>query len=139
MKTTINIDGITLTATMTKKGEGTTGAFNLMHTKYRVILSVSGRECSFTFHDSHANWQKGAGASKQLIYDALDCYISDAYAYLNSRDFNDFCNEYGYDMETDLKTAKMTFEGCHKAYQNLTKLLVWDDIEKLSEIVRGES
>jgi hypothetical protein len=55
------------------------------------------------------------------LVDVLGSLTSDASAALHCRDFEDFCNEYGYD--TDSRAAEKVYAACTQVHFELYKLL----------------
>jgi hypothetical protein len=55
------------------------------------------------------------------VASVLDCLASDAAGVDNSRDFEDWCSEYGYDI--DSRKAERTFKTCERQALKLHKFL----------------
>ena len=64
----------------------------------------------------------------------LDCLASDASGYDNSRDFEDWCSEYGYD--TDRRKAEKCYRDCGEQAKHLRHLLGEDSYRELLEAER---
>lgn len=79
---------------------------------YRIYLSYKGKKCSFVYHDNYLNEVKKT--------DVIYCFCMDARAYLDSKNFEDFCNNFGYD--TDSIKALKTYKACKKQAEKCTRL-----------------
>ena len=108
---------------------------------YRVTLeNKQGFKFSTQYNDSIYNSRKN---NKVLINDIIACLLSDRSCYLSSRDYEDFCAEFGYEpyeeknyypyYDTNTK-AMRAYRACQRTSQNLEKLLSSEKLEKLHEI-----
>jgi hypothetical protein len=94
-------------------------------------------ECIFEYKAGTANhktlltyFSMGLGLhGKPKIDQVLDCLASDASGYENARDFEDWCNEYGYD--TDSRKAEKTYHIIAEQAKKLEKFLGEDEYKKL--------
>lgn len=91
----------------------------------RLMNIKTGVGCNFAFHDSIMNSQAHKAPS---ITDMLYCYVLDARSFDSTRSFNDFVNEFGYDISegensTGYREALKAFNGCKQAYHNLQNLV----------------
>ena len=89
--------------------------------RFKCKLIRHGKSYTFWFGQSIA-----AGDEKPNIYDVLSCL--DKY---ESRDFDDFCSNYGYD-NNSIKALK-TYKLVEKEYENVERLF-GDCMEELREI-----
>lgn len=120
--------------TVSARNKGTSKALlGDTHYKYLITMKVYDISVSFTFHDSISNWRKGKTATMEMINDAIDCIISDGYAWYNSYNLNDFLNEFGY--ENSIKGLRV-YIACKKTWFKLLQILNVDEIEELGNIVR---
>ena len=103
------------------------------HFAYTIEMSVGDEKYRTTFHDSAMHYPYGH-ATTQMIDSAVNCTILDADSYDHNRTFQDFCDEYGYDLELDEKNARNAFEGCREAYEALERLLTQDEMNELVEM-----
>lgn len=65
---------------------------------------------------------------KNIIY----CLVQDALAYDCSRDYNDFCAEFGY--ETSSKEAQRIHKACKRTYEVLAQHLTEEDMDFINHI-----
>lgn len=79
---------------------------------YRIYLSYNGKKCSFVYHDNYLNEVKKT--------DVIYCFCMDARAYLDSENFEDFCNNFGYDI--DSRKALETYKACRKQAEKCARL-----------------
>ena len=63
----------------------------------------------------------GHGGKRPELADVLECLAGDSAGHENSRDFADWCNEYGYD--TDSRRAEKTYRAVKRQAERLHKLL----------------
>lgn len=87
---------------------------------WMVRLKYRGRQLTVPF------WTGSAITADPDAEGVLDCLISDATAYDNARDFEDFCAEFGYD--TDSRRAERTYRECGALSARVHKFL-GDDFE----------
>jgi hypothetical protein len=68
------------------------------------------------------HFSQGPALTKEpALAEVLDCLSSDAVSVENSRSFEDWCAELGYD--TDSRKAERTFEACKRQSSQLRRLL----------------
>lgn len=128
----IQINGITIKVYAAHEGV-TTAMLDGLHDKYRITLKTEGDEKRFTYHNSIAHL--GRPLSEEDIIGAVDCIVSDAYSYLNSRDLYDFADEFGYDY--DSAGLRRVYNGCRRAYEKLMDLLESEEnLSAMEEMVR---
>lgn len=107
------------------------------HNRVQVINITTRKRCSFDYWGSimEPNQESADG-----VLSAITCYASDGCAYTRSRDFFDFCSEFGYD--TDSRKAEKCYKGCEKADRDLSRVIgdydflldsKWDDFTELKE------
>jgi hypothetical protein len=80
---------------------------------YSVTLKYQGRRMTVDF------WCGSAITTEPTSYDMLYCLLSDASA--NDMSFEDFCGEFGYDL--DSRKAEETYKACRKVGTKVRKLL----------------
>lgn len=88
---------------------------------WTVVLRYKRRRMTFSF------WT-GITCSLPVCFDAAYCVISDAQGVNNSRSFEDWCGDYGYD--SDSRTAERTYKQCTKQSDKLQALL-GEDYERI--------
>ena len=86
-----------------------------------ITLSRNGKKYTFNFGQSIA-----AGSKEPTMYDILTCLEK-----YESRDFEDFCSNYGYDSDS-IKALK-TYKAVYKEYKAVVRLF-GDIMEELQEI-----
>lgn len=76
-------------------------------------------------------FSKGVGhnGAEPTVDEVLDCLASDAAGIDNSRGFDDWCSEYGYD--TDSRRAEKVYRQCERQAQRLKKFLGDDCYQQL--------
>ena len=86
-----------------------------------IYGAMSGRKARMTVHFS-----KGFGHHGQepTVAEVLDCLASDASGVDGCRDFADWCNEYGY--EVDSRKAEKTWQACRHQTTRLENFLGQD-------------
>ena len=107
---------------------------------YRITLeNKQGYKFSCRYNDSINNSQKG---KKVNINDVIYCLLSDRLCYLSSRDYEDFCSQFGYEPYEEKNyypyyginaKANRAYRGCQRISENLEKLLTSESLEKLQE------
>jgi hypothetical protein len=137
MKQTYTLASGVVTASATRQKE-TMAMLGMMHYAYTIEIAKDGVKKTFTFHDSSYNYERGIQATNEMINDAVDCILSDAYAYSNNGDVYDFAEEFGYDPYEEYEKAEKIYNACGKTYDKLRDLLSLEDMEELSEIVRSQ-
>lgn len=88
---------------------------------FNITLSRKGKRYTFNFGQSIA-----AGDKEPTMYDILTCLEK-----YESRDFQDFCSNYGYD--TDSIKAFNTYKAVDREYKAVVRLF-GDIMEELQEI-----
>ena len=96
--------------------------------KYKITISNGGKPFSTVFYDSLYNTQRG---ERSEDFHILYCVVSDAQAYEYDEDYEDFCREFGY-LEED--KPKKIYNGCKRAYENLTETFGYEGYKTLSEL-----
>lgn len=89
---------------------------------YKITLKNEKGSYTFTFGQSIANV-----GQKPTAYDVLTCLTK----YVPGT-FDNFCSDYGYDI--DSRKAEKIYKAVKKEYQNIIRLFLIDEIEKLREI-----
>ena len=97
---------------------------NMTHPSFIVTITTENDErARFNFYASYNDYMKGKKAlDRDDMKNAVDCFLSDALAYDNSKDFLDFCDEFGYDVYEDRLRAKKAFVGCMRHYEAAVRL-----------------
>jgi hypothetical protein len=82
---------------------------------WRVTLRYKRRQMTISYSMGPAH------SSEPKTADVLGCLVSDANGYIGGRDFEDWCQEYGYD--TDSRKAERTWNAVQKQTRQLERLL----------------
>jgi hypothetical protein len=105
---------IRMMTTRTETNPHMKDARNMHH--YRCSLRTdSGRSLSVPFSMGMAH------TTSPTAEDVLDCLASDSAGVENSKSFEDWCGEYGYD--SDSRSAERTYRACVKQAAGLKRLL----------------
>ena len=104
---------------------------------YNVKLQVFNRTYNTVFNNSQAS-----GCSVPDPEGIIYCILSDADCYNYSRDFRDFCNEFGYEEYKEDRygnykentEAKKAFNACKKSYEAINRLFTGEQLEQLREV-----
>lgn len=65
--------------------------------------------------------QGSAHTKPPTVEDVLDCLAQDAAGIENSRSFDDWCGEYGYD--SDSRKAEKTYRACKEQHEQLRRFI----------------
>ena len=96
-------------------------------------LTCNGRKMAVPFTQGSAHQKSGKPTPPELD-SVLDCLAGDASGYDNSRDFEDWCSEYGYD--TDSRKAEKTYRAIGEQAKKLRHLLGEDGYRELLDAER---
>ena len=96
--------------------------------KYKITISNGNMPFSTVFYDSIYNTQRDERSDD---FNILYCIISDAQSYEYNEYFEDFCNEFGY---TDIDKPKKIYNGCKRAYENLTETFGYEGYKTLRDL-----
>ena len=89
---------------------------------WTVQLRYQGRQYTFPF------WTGTGWTSEPNAFDAAHCVLSDAVGFENSRSFEDWAGDYGYD--TDSREAERLYRAVERVHTNVKRLL-GDDFDDL--------
>ncbi len=110
--------------------------FDTQGPRYHYKISVNGSSYSFDYYDSIDHYEKRIMASnpkhsKDILESALYCILQDYFSFEDSMDFNDFCDNFGYDNDSmkALKTYQLIESNYHAFHSNVSQ----DQIEALQE------
>ena len=90
---------------------------------HRITLTYNGRRCSYIFNDNFHN-----DSTKEEI---IDCLLMDADAYNNSRNFEDFAEEFGYSADS-IKAFKI-YQACKKQAEKVSRLFTNEEVNQLKD------
>lgn len=96
------------------------GCDSYKHNRVKVENLTTRKRCSFDYWGSTVEPNQ---ESKEGVVNAISCYALDANAFNCSRSFEDFCSEFGYDIEFDSRKAKKAYKGCEKADKDLSRVV----------------
>ena len=107
------------------------GLFTRGHEKHSLTITIkdeSGRKYTrrtcYQFNPNYTKFKDG---------DGLHAVVLDALSYYNSRNFTDFCLEYGYE---ESGRAKRAFNSCKSAFEFFNRAgLSADDLGQLSDLL----
>ena len=129
-----NNEGQEIKATIRYAGKkpSSWGANANQHNVVTIRNIATGEHTTFDFWGSkvHPNQDSYEGLAS-----AMSAYTNDAISYENSRNFEDFCNEFGYDTELtkDYKRAKSAYNVCKKAKDKL-EIVIGAEYHFISEL-----
>lgn len=95
------------------------------YNNHRITVSKDGKRCSFEYWGSIANPEI---TNEIDAFYAVCCLASDAVAGL--MDFEEFCNEFGYD--TDSRKAKKSWKACKRAAAKVQRC--FGDVYEFAEL-----
>lgn len=98
------------------------GTFTNNHVRYNVRLDYNNKSY-FTEYQTAQEIDKN-----DIIY----CVLSDAQCYEYTRNIDEFMQEFGYN-NGKISEGIKAFEGCKKAFEELSKMFTNSEIEKLHE------
>lgn len=106
--------------------------------KYYLELNYNNKSYRFNFHDSIYNYQHNKKLNK---LDTIYAVLMDSNSIEYTKDFSDFCNEFGYKTYTETffpyyrivenQEAKKIYNACIKTYEALHDIFSSDELEKL--------
>lgn len=97
--------------------------------QYTATIEYEGRSLTTPFFT-------GSGWKQEPTWkDVLGSLITDADCYINSRDYTDFCNEFGYNPEEP--QYKKIYQACRKTAAKL-KQVFGPDLWEIAETLREE-
>ena len=111
--------------------------------RYYLELNHNGKKYRFTYHDSVHAYCNGSKLDK---LNALYCILMDSNSIEYTRDFSDFCSEFGYNeydytcsyfpyryIRKENKEAKKVYNACMKTYEALHDIFSNDELEQLQD------
>lgn len=101
------------------------------YNSYNVRLKINGVDYKAVFHDSIWNYTNGTRSADVEIF---ACFIRDKESADEAEDLQEFCEMFGYEIK-DLRKAQRAYRLCKKAQQYFNRVLIPDDLEKLSELL----
>lgn len=91
--------------------------FTPKHVKYNCKITYND---SFFSHSYQCNPYYYNMSTKEVKKDFLTCLLQDAFAFLDSRNIQDFADEFGYDFYEDKKEVERIFHDCERTYTKLS-------------------
>ena len=101
------------------------------YNSYHVRLRINGVDYKTVFHDSIWNYVNGTRSADVEIF---ACIFRDKESADSVEDLQEFCEMFGYEVK-DLRKAQRVYRLCKKAQQYFNRVLIPDDLEKLSELL----
>ena len=101
------------------------------YNSYNVRLKINGVDYKTVFHDSIWNYVNGTRSADVEIF---ACIFRDKESADSVEDLQEFCEMFGYEIK-DLRKAQRAYRLCKKAQQYFDRVLIPDDLEKLSELL----
>lgn len=114
-----------------KEADKQEGLFTPSHTLFKCKIKVDGLQYTF-------NYQCNVAYNEPNLVDCLSSLIIDMDAYDNSDNFQDFCNNFGYDSFEDLQKAKKAYKACKKTSKALTRLFTRAEFEEINKELEEE-
>ena len=108
------IEKIRTTKSYKGKSEMTSG------NAYTVRVYYNGKYCQMVFHDNIYN--------KSDKNDFIYCLLMDADAYNNSRDLDDFADEFGYE---NIHECTAAYKACKAQAEKVKRLFTEQEVEEL--------
>lgn len=106
--------------------------------RYYLELSHNGKKYRFSYHDSVHAYCNNKKLDK---LNALYCVLMDSNSIEYTKDFSDFCSEFGYKTYNETffpyyrivenQEAKKIYNACIKTYEALHDIFSDDELEKL--------
>lgn len=98
-----------------------------------IYLKDSHKAYRTQYNNSKMNKEKYPKAD-----DILDCIISDALAYLDTKTFYNFCREFGYSIDIDenpenRNIARQAFQGCKKAAERMSLIFTQEEMRNIAD------
>jgi hypothetical protein len=88
--------------------------------KVNVTFKDTGKRTSFTFSNSHNDWENGVTTLEgNNLKWAFQCFLGDAVS--ADQTFESFCSDFGYDV--DSRNAYKIYQACEKSFNKLEKIL----------------
>lgn len=110
-----------------------------LHNRFYITVKNTENESvtGFDFYGSTHDYNNGNTEIKgEDLLNAFECFISDAMA--GEQDFEDFCNEFGYD--SDSRTAERIHKECIKSLNKAKSILdtdIYDFANELQETINN--
>ena len=101
------------------------------YNSYNVRLRINGVDYKTVFHDSIWNYVNGTRSADVEIFASI---FRDKESADSVEDLQEFCENFGYEVK-DLRKAQRAYRLCKKAQQYFNRVLIPDDLEKLSELL----
>ena len=126
METTINYNGTEIILSSECIGTATPWGEKYVKQQHEVEVQVGHLHTSFDYYCNDYDLDEDG------LVNAFYCLLSDAVAYANAEDIDDFQREFGYDKVSECIEA---YNGCKDAYEKLQKfnLDIYDALNFLQE------
>ena len=107
METTINYNGTEVILSCEYVGTARPWGDKYVKQHHNVTVCIGDEHTEFDFYCNDCVLGENG------LHEAFYCFLSDALAYNNARDIDDFASEFGYDKVSDLLKA---YNGCKESY-----------------------
>lgn len=101
------------------------------YNKYNVRLRINGVDYKAVFHDSIWNYVNGTRSADVEIF---ACFLRDKESADEVEDLQEFCEMFGYEIK-DLRKAQRAYRECKRTQQYFNRVLIPDELQKLSELL----
>lgn len=127
MATTINYQGTDIKLTSKRQGTAYPWGDKYLRQHHRIFATIGCKRIQFEYYCNEVTLKED-----DLRF-ALYCFLSDGIAYNNAKDFEDFCNEFGYDIYnyngmTNAESMRV-YKACGRNYdkwQELCNIDIYD-------------
>lgn len=110
MATTIKFQGTEIKLTSKYQGVAHPWGEKWEKNHYRVFVTINGTKVRFEYYCNDVSPLKA-----DALINAFYCFLSDACAYDNARDIDDFQSEFGY---TKVSECTKAYNGCKDSYED---------------------
>ena len=104
--------------------------FSKDHVKYDCEIEYNGKDFSFTY-------QCNPKYSQPTKENCMASLILDAESFEYLRDFEDFCNDFGYTKISEYKKAQEVYSACGKVANFLSMAFTSEEREELDELLEN--
>lgn len=127
MATIIKYQGREIKLTSKRQGTAYPWGDKYLRQHHRIFVAIGGKRIQFEYYCNEVKLKEDD------LRSALHCFLLDGIAYNNARDFNDFCNEFGYGIYNDYGEPNAeswrVYKACSRQYdkwQELCNIDIYD-------------
>lgn len=110
----------------------TTEKWNECHTLFRCSIKYKGKSFSCEYQ---CNVE---ACGNPTLNEYLGCLIADSEAFDYSGSLEDFCNEFGYDLEDNRKQCEKIYYGCGKERDGIHNIFDNEEFELIKEYLQNK-